>query len=233
MYDDKLLYDCNSETNISDKQKTIVGKKFHKISLGSKFLTKFQFVNCIFYECDFSNIELFHNSFVNCNITSCKFGNILAYDNKFLYCSLSYNEFENVQIIDKADPFILCNIYPSNKGILSGINDSTLNGREISAWKKCFVPDQRFIREPVIVELKIPADAARIRPYGQNKWRAEYALVVDAPEGAHSWYSNHIVYKTGSIVKTQEPFDNNPWEVCSSGIHFFLTLQEAMDYDFT
>ena len=44
--------------------------------------------------------------------------------------------------------------------------------------------------------------------------------------------SNHdanFVYKIGE-TKTIDNFDNNRWNECSTGIHFFITRKEAVNY---
>ena len=39
-----------------------------------------------------------------------------------------------------------------------------------------------------------------------------------------------FIYKVGETVTPREPFDDNQSHVCSSGIHFFLERQDAVDY---
>jgi hypothetical protein len=48
-------------------------------------------------------------------------------------------------------------------------------------------------------------------------------------ESICSDYDNNFIYKVGEIV--EEPnFDENRWEECAPGIHFFITRQEAVNY---
>jgi len=44
-----------------------------------------------------------------------------------------------------------------------------------------------------------------------------------------STYDNSFKYQVGEIVEV-ENFDEDRWKECSSGIHFFITKQEAIDY---
>ena len=44
-------------------------------------------------------------------------------------------------------------------------------------------------------------------------------------------FDNDFIYKVGEIVKV-ENFDTNRWNECSSGIHFFITRDEAVNYIF-
>ena len=43
-----------------------------------------------------------------------------------------------------------------------------------------------------------------------------------------SWDSNFI-YRIGDIIEVAD-FDTNRWNECASGIHFFITRQEAVNY---
>nr|DAE41777.1 MAG TPA: hypothetical protein [Caudoviricetes sp.] len=38
-----------------------------------------------------------------------------------------------------------------------------------------------------------------------------------------------FIYKVGEIV-TVDDFDDNRWNECSTGIHFFINRQEAVNY---
>ena len=78
-----------------------------------------------------------------------------------------------------------------------------------------------------ICVLKIPAKAKRSNATGR-KCRAEYAKVI---EGAgFSAYDPSFEYKPGKIVKPREPFNEDRWDECASGIHFYLTRIEAENH---
>jgi hypothetical protein len=80
-----------------------------------------------------------------------------------------------------------------------------------------------------VVTLLIPRSAARVNAYGSRKCRAEYALVLDAPEGAVSKHDNHTKYVVGETVYP-DSYDPDPRIECSHGIHFFLTRTEAENW---
>lgn len=44
-----------------------------------------------------------------------------------------------------------------------------------------------------------------------------------------SFYDKSFVYRVGEIVEVKD-FDENRWNECSTGIHFFLTREEAVKY---
>jgi hypothetical protein len=89
-------------------------------------------------------------------------------------------------------------------------------------WKKC--------RNGIIVKLQIPAKAMRSSATSR-KCRAEYVKVLDViggDEGA-SEHNANVVYRIGETIKP-DSWDNDRWNECSHGIHFFLTRQEAEQY---
>ena len=88
-----------------------------------------------------------------------------------------------------------------------------------------------------IAELFIPPNARRSSAY-DRKCRCDKALVLDiqnpdgSPSGKTSCPSIHdkdFIYTIGETV-TADNFDEDRWNECSTGIHFFITRQEAVDY---
>jgi hypothetical protein len=93
-----------------------------------------------------------------------------------------------------------------------------------------------------IALLLIPKSAARVGGLLGRKCRASKAKVkaIFEPDGvtiadaSKSYFSRHdadFVYKVGTWVKPKEAFNADVREACTSGIHFFLTLDEAKKYD--
>ena len=95
----------------------------------------------------------------------------------------------------------------------------------IIGWKKakCETGD-------CIIKLRIPEEAKRANASGR-KCRAEYADVLEiiGAEKAWSWYDKSFVYEAGKRV-TANNFDDNRFNECSAGIHFFITREEAEGY---
>ena len=88
-----------------------------------------------------------------------------------------------------------------------------------------------------IVELEIPEDAKRLsattRKCRCNKAKVLRILnydrtVADVTE-VRSNYNSDFVYKVGDIVSVDN-FDEDRFNECSTGIHFFINFQEAVDY---
>ena len=88
-----------------------------------------------------------------------------------------------------------------------------------------------------IVKLHIPQDALRSSAT-TRKCRCNKAEVVEiyningtiADERiVSSIYDSSFTYEVGKTVEVQD-FDNNRWEECTRGIHFFINRQEAINY---
>ena len=89
-----------------------------------------------------------------------------------------------------------------------------------------------------IVKLKITEDAKRCSATGR-KCRCSKAMVLsitevdgtdDGTKEVASGRDPDFVYKVGEIVEVSD-FCEDRWDECSEGIHFFITRQEAEDYD--
>ena len=88
-----------------------------------------------------------------------------------------------------------------------------------------------------IVMLEICADAKRSSATSR-KCRCSKAKVLSItnPDGSDSGltevrsnYSKEFVYCVGEIVEAPD-FDENRWNECTAGIHFFITRGEAVKY---
>ena len=88
-----------------------------------------------------------------------------------------------------------------------------------------------------VVVLEIAEDAKRLSSTGR-KCRCNKAKVLEIQEfdGTKSTeqevasdYDLSFVYRVGEIVSVED-FDEDRWNECSTGIHFFINRQEAVDY---
>ena len=88
----------------------------------------------------------------------------------------------------------------------------------------------------VIVKLLITEDAKRSSAT-TRKCRCDKAKVIsitslDGKENfttAYSYYDRIFQYTVGQIVIIDD-FDEDRWNECSTGVHFFITREEAIDY---
>ena len=114
-------------------------------------------------------------------------------------------------------------------------------------WKKaCIIPT--FEHDPdnipdnteVIVKLQITDDAKRTSS-NTRKCRCSKAIVLDIQDlvgntlnvsHACSYKDNTFIYKVGETIEVDD-FDDNRWNECSKGIHFFINRNEAVMYEFS
>lgn len=106
------------------------------------------------------------------------------------------------------------------------------------AWKKCEIKPH-YEYEHCIVKLLIPEDALRSSGTSR-KCRASKAIVLEFQdyEGHHlddnppvvSIYNHAFGYRVGYPVQPVYPFDEDRWNNCASGIHFFMSRREAVEY---
>jgi uncharacterized protein YjbI with pentapeptide repeats len=100
---------------------------------------------------------------------------------------------------------------------------------EFVAWKK--------LENGLIVKLKILEDSKRSRST-TDKCRCDKCLVLefqnqDGSKSDLKTFTNknysECAYTVGEIVKA-DSWDENRWNECSHGIHFFIDRQRAVDY---
>jgi len=97
------------------------------------------------------------------------------------------------------------------------------------AWKKS--------NNGYLIKLEIPAKAKRHNYIASRKCRAEFVKVLEIWDGKkkiqefqNCTHNQKITYKIGELVYPDK-YDPDPMVECSNGIHFFLTKQEAKDWN--
>ena len=88
-----------------------------------------------------------------------------------------------------------------------------------------------------IVKLRIPEDARRSSATG-HKCRCDKAYVMEIQnmdgtratvDAVRSDHDQNFVYTVGATVEVPD-FDDNRWNECAPGIHFFIDRREAVEY---
>jgi hypothetical protein len=103
---------------------------------------------------------------------------------------------------------------------------------DIIGWKKC--------NKNIVVKIQVPARAARSNATGR-KCRAEFGKTMQCYDKNGKELSDDYIavtnshgpkteYKKGKITRCDK-WDDDRWNECSGGIHFFLTEYEARIYD--
>ena len=102
-------------------------------------------------------------------------------------------------------------------------------------WKKISIYSENYSGK-YLVKLKIPDDARRCSA-NTTKCRCDKAEVLEITNIETNekvdviTNTNEVrcVYKVGKLVYP-DSFDEDRWNECSHGIHFFINKQEAIDY---
>ena len=175
-------------------------------------------INCFFYKCIFNGCYFMNTHFLKGNVfENCVFADTVFHDCNmegfYLYKCSGFNFGNCVNMPPLLEARL--SLFPSERLDMIG-------------WKKG--------RGLTIIKLLIPADAIVSNAVGR-KCRASYAKVLEIKtkeganlESATSTHDYGFIYKVGEIVKPTVTFDENRWNECAPGIHFFLTKQEAIDY---
>jgi len=176
------------------------------------------FVNSRFYEVDFK-----HSVFTNVEFRSSSFVNSTFYYACFNDCTFIDNIWDHSDFERAENPPICPMACPTEGGFIG--------------WKKARLTDGAFrLDQQCLIKLYIPKDAKRSSATGK-KCRTNKAKVLDITdlqgtyhfEAAWSLYSPIFLYEKGKYVEVTD-FDENRYNECSSGIHFFVDKEEAINY---
>ena len=214
IFENASIFNCNfGDANLIDAK--FREAQIRKTSFHSSCLFGTDFRNATFSECDFSESRVsettcWQNSDFNCMPESSKYPYI---------------------------PYVC----PSEGSFI--------------AWKKCRFRPEHWERDRktafddgcrCIVKLMIPEHAQRSSGTGR-KCRASEAVVLQIQslsgeilEDDHVIYDGEVtsifdldfLYRVGKTVRPRHGFMNYRWQECAPGIHFFLTREEAVNYDY-
>lgn len=124
------------------------------------------------------------------------------------------------------------------------LRDTDLYGANLRDAKGCYLScptEGSFIgwkkASGHIVKLRIPEDARRSSATG-HKCRCDKAYVMEIQnmdgtratvDAVRSDHDLNFVYTVGATVEVPD-FDDNRWNECAPGIHFFIDRREAVEY---
>lgn len=213
-----------------------------------------EFETCVFMHCTFENCTFNFTVFRYNQIVDCEFHNCDLSKCSFKYSDLWAN-FDNKCIFDKNTFFTLCSLAGSTidadfteahfmNCILQSFHGhkESLNKHipmacpaegEFIGWKKAHVD-----KEDYLVKLFIPADAKRLSARS-SKCRCNKATVLEimtlngtsCPDDfwVFSYHDKNFAYKKNDTLIVDN-FDEDRWNECSTGIHFFMNKEEAIEY---
>lgn len=244
---------AEERADFSNTELTNIVCKNHNLSHANFYCAKIDhssFDGCIFCHALFIKAILINVRFYMCDIQNAGFNYAKLYNTRFRISDLTFATFTNAS-------FDECNFYTSYIG---GIQDLATaknvpnvpmacpDTGSFIGWKKVFLsldlePSepgciQKMVETHGIAKLLIPEDARRSSATGR-KCRCNKAKVLEIQDMngnilnnaiARSFHDNDFIYITGKMITPTLPFEENRWEECASGIHFFITREEAVNY---
>lgn len=175
-------------------------------------MTNADFANANLAEADLYKADLEDSSFIDANMTKVNLMSAKCTDAQFTGANMTG---------------VTANVWTIN--YFMACPDSG----EYIGWKKCVHKDDEYI-----VKLRIPENALRSSATSR-KCRCSMAEVLEIQtldgkrakvRNVFSKYNSDFKYTVGKLVQTE--FDKNRWECCTSGIHHFITREEALIYSF-
>ena len=114
---------------------------------------------------------------------------------------------------------------------------------ELAIAKTRIIPDEgsyigwKKVTGNCVAKLRIPGKAKRSHASGR-KCRASQAKVLaifnietgEAVAEAYSLFDHTFAYRVGETVLPREPFDDDMWNECASGIHHYISRIEAENH---
>lgn len=194
-------------------------------------------------EAEFKGLDLSYVLFRSCNLRGTIFSECKFRNSDFAECTVDELTLFSYCMIDEPT---MISLFAVENGRINSILCE--NGSRCVLFKMPLNMDGEFIgykivvddnNDPVLVTLKIPADAYYFA-FINEKCRANKATVVkmeklngtplpDDTIGYSAFYMNKSIYYKGMTV-IADGFDPRPSEECTRGIHFFLSKEEAIHY---
>lgn len=182
-------------------------------------LTGAVFRDCSMAHCHFFKTNLERTQFINCNLMYSIFGRSILKETWFNGSNLSQADLSMASVMEDIKA-----------------NEGTMGYWPVAPVEGAFIGYKKLHNES-IAKLLIPEDASRSSAT-TRKCRASKAMVLEIwdKEGSpikseRSRRESGFIYRVGETVEPVRPFNTNRWDECSSGIHFFISKEEAQCYD--
>lgn len=229
--------ECNdhdlSYANFSNA--TIYSSRFSRCMFNHTIFTNAEFCGIAFWLCDMSysifyNAKLYNTCFHVSELTFTRFVDASFHESVF---NTSY--IDNIQDLATAKNVPNIPMACPDTGSFIGWKKVCL-GLDLEPSESGFMP--KMVERTAIVKLLIPEDAKRSSATGR-KCRCDKAKVLEIQDmdgnvlnntTARSFHDSDFTYFAGKIVAPTLPFEENRWEECASGIHFFISREEAVNY---
>lgn len=226
-----VIFEYECENN--NMKTTLLQAVKNEIDLRYCDLSNYDLRGCYLRGCDLSNSSLHNSNLRSCDLIGCDLRNcdLRGCDFSFsdmIDCDFSFSDLRGCYLHDcdlRGCNFSGCDLRGCNLDFecLEFKKTRILPEGQIIGWKKC--------KNEIIVKLSIPAEAKRSHAFGRI-CRAEFADVVEifGADKAFSDWDENFIYEVGKRVYP-DSFDENWQNECGNGIHFFITREEAENYE--
>lgn len=257
--EDRSFYDIKEEEffelierNKDCKRIRVIGLDFRGFDFSGKILKRIRFEKCIMINTNFEASHLEEVVFSSCALQYSCFSYSTIRKTMFVNCSLREDSFINAHIIESS--------FEGSNLVGVDFRESEITKITFNADTGFFAlqcPEEgSFIgfkkvwgknKEFYIVKLLIPEDAKRSSSTSR-KCRASYVKtlkiekyiysneelqLIEEVDEVKNWYTRYdnseVVYKVNEFTYPNY-FDENRWNECTGGIHFFITKEEAFNY---
>lgn len=196
-------------------------------------------------DCDFDRMSIVKTTFKNSSFSYSNFGRTLMKEVNFSYCSFHVINFRYAQLQHMS--------YVGNKygytdfdhtnmlewGDYPDVPMSCPTTGAFICWKQIYeiTDDSRSVQ--YVVKMEVPEDAERSSGLS-NTCRCSKAKVLDiinikTTEHVESVLHRPLIGKNTEYVCGEmvypDSYDENRWNECSNGIHFFMKMGEAIDFE--
>lgn len=221
---------------------TFKGNKFEetafvRTSFKRSFFKDNYFERAVFINCDFTGVSFYWQRFENCRFIKCSFKNSFLDYAIFHGCFFRECDFTNASMPNYFYPSYMEDCIKIPYMPMACPDEGEFIGYKIAVYEsgKRSQPDSRW----ALVTLRIPSDAKRSAA-GGRKCRCNKAEVIAIEpvekeykgttiRTARSAHDSTFKYRVGEEVFVTN-FDENPWNECAPGIHFFMNKKEALLY---
>lgn len=224
---------------------------FKNLNIAERYLRGWRFQDCVFINCSLRASDLSGTFFDSCYFMKSVFDKAYMQGACFRVCTINRCTFAETTI--KWSVFNDC-IFPYTDLTLAnecgGVDlhvplacpsDGSFVGWKRAALKRQ-LDDRPTSNDEILVKLLIPEDAKRSSATS-HKCRCDKAKVlgfytITGDEIKDLGPDDHVVsifdesfeYHVGETVTPVCDFDDNRWEECASGIHFFVDRESAIRY---
>lgn len=210
---------------------------FERCNFNECLMSECSFFGCIFSECTFYKSYMCDGIFYTCDFVKCNFRGCSLCNDKIDHCefresvldscsfqnsSIIYTGFDNTEFKNNVN-FVKANI--QNSHLPEGYK------RILGVTLKEPILGYKKTREGVVITAEIPAGAIVFSINGK-KCRTNRAKIVDMGGRSvlHSSFDFNFKYELGQEIEILD-FDPCYSRECAPGFHFFMTEEEAREYN--